>query len=115
MTVDVYVETHAQKVVILNARVLRVAHASLAHPLVVIEVVIVPVVPQLVELDAEKVVLVAAQVVRILARVIVAQMYAKEHALVNAPVIVMGNVVIIAMGVLTHVLEIAEIHVQKDA
>lgn len=115
MTADVYVEANVQMVAGSNARALRVARVSLAHPLVVIEVVIVPVGLHIVELDVEKVVMVAAQVVRVLAMVIVAQMYVEEHALVNVPVIAMGNAIIIAMGVLTHVREIAEIHVMMDA
>lgn len=87
-------------------------HVSLVHTLVVIEVVILLARAHIVELDVLKVVLLVVQVVVVTVKEIVVQMFVKEHALVNVPVIAMGNAVIIAMGVLTHVLEIAEIRVQ---
>ena len=108
-------EANVQVVAGSNARALRMARVSLAYPLVAIEVVIVPVRLHIVELTVETVVMVAAKVVRVFVIAIVELLYVEEHALMNVPVIAMGNAILIAMGVLTHVREIAEIHVMMDA
>ena len=104
-------EANVQVVAGSNARALRMARVSLAYPLVVIEVVILPVRLHIVELIVETVVMVAAKFVIAIAELL----YVEEHALMNVPVIAMGNAILIAMGVLTHVREIAEIHVMMDA